>query len=337
MSGHPGYNPYAAPANDDEFVATGYDQYQPANPAPAADLNPYSQPATSQPHALPQPPAHQQAYTQQTYAPSESYEMQDQSNLQFFNEVDDIKRNLVQYEDNIERIETLHKRSLAESNLESEALMQKQLDGLQTDTRGLAETLKTRIKQLEASSQHDSTKSAQAQNLKHQFMSMIQKFQATEAAFRQRYRDVTARQYRIIDPEATEEQVQQVVDEGSGQMFSQALMQSNRRGEARSALTEVQIRHREIQKIEATMSELAQLFHDMEIMVAEQDQQVTNVEQNVHSAQTDIEQGVDNQYSAIRSAKAWRKKKWWCVALIVVVLLFIILFFSIYFGGGHND
>ena len=128
----------------------------------------------------------------------------------------------------------------------------------------------------------------------------------------------------------------QAVEDDQNQVFSQALMQSNRRGEARAALSEVQSRHREIQKIESTLTELAQLFQDMEIMVAEQDQQVTNIEQNVYHAQNDIEKGVDNQFAAIKKARSWRKKKWCCFILIVVVILFCALFFGIYFGGGYN-
>lgn len=322
-----GYNPYRNPYENHEsprpsadFQATSYDQYASTN-----NLNRSSYVA----------PAQQQLQTQTT-APPETIELNDQSQYAFFGVVDEIKRDLVQYEDNIERIESLHKRSLAESSVENESAIQRQIDTLQAETRALAETLKTRIKKLEATSHGDKTKTAQTENMKTQFMSLIQKFQQSEAAFRQRYRDALERQYRIVDPNATDAEVMQAVDEDQGQVFSQALMQSNRRGEARAALSEVQSRHREIQKIEATLTELAQLFHDMEIMVAEQDQQVTNIEQNVYHAQADIEKGVDNQFAAIKKARSWRKKKWCCFALIVVVILFCALFFGIYFGGGYN-
>lgn len=322
-----GYNPYSNPYSsngnesnttpDGDFVATSYDQFsQPPAPSPAATSQ-IQQQATVQPQA---------------------YANDEQTNFAFFGEVDDIKRHLVQYEDNIERIESLHKRSLAESNVENESAIQRQIDTLHTETRGLAETLRARIKKLESTSQRDPTKHVQTQNLKRQFMSMIQKFQASEAAFQQRYQEVLKRQYRIVDPNATDEQVQAAIeDEQGGQVFSQALMQSNRRGEARAALSEVQSRHREIQKIEQTLTELAQLFQDMEVMVAEQDVQVTNIEQNTYSAENDIEKGLDNQYGAIKKARAWRKKKWCCFILIAVVVLFCILFFAIYFGGGYNE
>ena len=67
-----------------------------------------------------------------------------------------------------------------------------------------------------------------------------------------------------VKPEASPEEVKAVVDDDQGgQIFSQALMNSNRYGEARSAYREVQERHADIKKIEKTLTELAQLFNDV--------------------------------------------------------------------------
>jgi syntaxin 1B/2/3 len=67
-----------------------------------------------------------------------------------------------------------------------------------------------------------------------------------------------------VKPDATPEEVKAVVnDESGGQIFSQALMNSNRYGESRAAYREVQERHADIQRIERTLGELAQLFNDV--------------------------------------------------------------------------
>lgn len=271
----------------------------------------------------------------------DEYEMEEgggqNTMVAFFAEVEDIKRNLVQYDDNIERIEGLHRRSLAETHTDAEELIQRQAETLTADSQALSQSLKKRIKNLEARSQRDATKRTQSNNLKRQFMTLIQKFQATEAAFRQRYRDVVERQYRIVQPEATNAEVQEMVDDPSGQqVFSQALMQSNRRGEARSALTEVQVRHREIQKIEQTLQELAQLFNDMEVLVAEQEEQVDQIDQSTGAAQHDIEVGVGHQEKAVTLARAWRKKKWICVGIVILIVVVLALVLGLYFGL-HND
>ncbi len=67
-----------------------------------------------------------------------------------------------------------------------------------------------------------------------------------------------------VRPDATPEEVKAVVeDDQGGQVFSQALMTSNRYGDARSAYRDVQERHRDIKNIEKTLTELAQLFNDV--------------------------------------------------------------------------
>jgi syntaxin 1B/2/3 len=186
---------------------------------------------------------------------------------------------------------------------------------------------------LESRSQRDATKKTQAENVKRQFMADIQKYQTTEANFRQRYREVAERQYRIVRPEATDAEVREAIDDAQGQqIFSQALLNSNRRGQARTALTEVQTRHREIQKIEQTMTELAQLFHDMEILVAEQEEPVRHIDEQATQVQGDIEQGVAHTGRAIISARAARKKKWWCLGICVIIAIILALVLGIHFG-----
>lgn len=243
--------------------------------------------------------------------------------LAFFGEVDDIKRNLVQFDDNVDRIESLHKRSLNEVG-ENEEWIQKQIESVGQETSALGDTLKKQIKTLESKSFKDSTKKTQAENVKRQFMNSIQKYQGTEAAYRQKYREVAERQYRIVRPEATDAEVTDAIEDQNGQqIFSQALMHSNRRGEARTALTEVQTRHKEIQKIEKTMTELAQLFHDMELLVAEQEEPVRRVDEQAAAAQHDIEQGVGQTNRAIVSARSARKYKYWCALIIFIICLIV--------------
>lgn len=115
--------------------------------------------------------------------------------IAFFAEIDDIKKGLVQYDDNVERIEALHKRSLDEIGDEDSS--RSQLAALTEETRGLAENLKFKIKRLESKSQRDSTKRGQVNNVKQQFKNSIRRYQGVEANFQRKYKDRAERQYRI--------------------------------------------------------------------------------------------------------------------------------------------
>ena len=48
------------------------------------------------------------------------------------------------------------------------------------------------------------------------------------------------------------------------------------------------------------MAELTQLFHDMEELVIEQDQPIQQIEEQVGTAQHDIEQGVGHTNKAVK-------------------------------------
>ncbi|KAG5354671.1 Protein SSO1 [Yarrowia sp. B02] len=239
----------------------------------------------------------------------------------FFDEVDDIKKSILHYDQNIDSIETLHKRSLSDIGEDQETYTREQLDSLVDESSSLSHSLRDRIKSLQSRSTQDATKKTQAENLKRQFMNSIQRYQTVEATFRQQCRKQAERHYRIVQPEATDAEVRAAIDDSRGeQIFSQALLTSNRRGEAKSALSEVQNRHKEIQKIEQTMSELAELFSDMELLVAEQEAPVQHVDKQTEVVQTDIEQGLGHTNQAVIKARLARHKKWWCLLICCIII-----------------
>jgi len=97
-------------------------------------------------------------------------------------------------------------------------------------------------------------------------------------------------------------------------------MTSTRHGEARSALREVQSRHQDIQKIERTITELAQLFNEMSIMIEVQETAIDNIEQKAQETETHVESGLQATEQAVVSARAARRKKWWCLGLILLII-----------------
>lgn len=257
----------------------------------------------------------------------------------FFEEVDDIKKAVLQFDQNIDSIESLHKRALSEISEEQQVYTREQIESLANETSSLSQSLKDRIKSLQSRSARDSTKKTQAENLKRQFMSSIQRYQTVEATFRQKYREQAERQFRIVRPGATDAEVRAAIEDAQGeQIFSQALKTSNRRGEAQTALKEVQTRHREIQKIEQTMSELAQLFHDMEMIVAEQEAPVQQIEKQTEHAQVDVEQGMGHTSKAVVFARAARKKKWWCLLIcLIIIILAVCIPVGIWAANRNNN
>ncbi|KAG0188068.1 Plasma membrane t-SNARE, secretory vesicle fusion [Apophysomyces sp. BC1034] len=94
----------------------------------------------------------------------------------------------------------------------------------------------------------------QTATLRKRFLEVIQRYQDIERTYQQKYRQHIVRQIHIVKPDATQDEIDAVIDSDQPpQLFSQSLMQASRMGEAREVLSEVQSRHDDIKRIEKTI------------------------------------------------------------------------------------
>ncbi|KAI9570495.1 t-SNARE [Boletus coccyginus] len=249
----------------------------------------------------------------------------------FYAEISSLQDSLKTFNANVARIDEFHSRSL--NNADDVAVQRNaaQLAELVEETSALSTTLKRRIQGLErqpGSGRDGQIRKQQTAFIKSKFVDAIQNYQQVEQQYRQKYKQRMERQFKIVKPDATPEEVRAVVnDDSGGQIFSQALMNSNRYGESRAAYREVQARHQDIQRIEQTIAELAQLFNDMSIMVEQHNEVIDNIETTAASVEKDMEAGTGHADKAIVSARAARKKRWICffLALLIIAIVAIVV------------
>jgi len=245
----------------------------------------------------------------------------------FLSRVDYAKSEIRGLSSNIQEIASLHQRALSSPDSNSSA----QLENLVTQTQLKNTQIRDQIKYLEADAAktQDGTKSVkarQAKNLKTEFEKSLKDYQQEEVAYRQRYRDQIARQYRIVNPEATEAEVSEAaeLDWGSEGVFQTAL-KSNRSGQASSVLGAVRARHNELQRIEATLTDLAAMFADMAQIVEAQDPVIEHTEQNAIKTAEDVDKGNTEIDKANEHARRRNRLKWWCLLVVVLIILAIAL------------
>lgn len=193
----------------------------------------------------------------------------------------------------------------------------KDVDSLSADImsgyRGLADRVKRIKGQPDAGSPRNK---AQVEALDRRIRKAIQSYQTTESAFRKEVQEQQRRQYLIVRPDATEMEIREATEAGADtQIFQQALLNADRRGQAQSTLRNVQQRHEAIQQIERTMIELQQLFQDLDAIVVQQEAPVMAIEQKAEETHTHLEAGNVHVGKAVDSARAARKKKWICLGI----------------------
>ncbi len=114
----------------------------------------------------------------------------------------------------IQNIATLHQQTLASSD----SAARQQLDDQVAATQLRTTTIRSQIKQLKTDTERSANdgsfgiKKRQFESLNGDFRATIQRFIEEEQQYKERYREQIARQYRIVNPDATEEQVQQAAD-----------------------------------------------------------------------------------------------------------------------------
>jgi syntaxin 1B/2/3 len=133
------------------------------------------------------------------------------SNPDFLTRVTAVRKEIEGLSENISQIASLHQRAISSPDNSGSA----QLEHVISQTQILNTHIKDQIKYLEtdaARSGGNVTKDSQVRNLKNQFKNRLEQYQQEEVQYKKRYQEQIARQYRIVNPNADDNEVAEAVD-----------------------------------------------------------------------------------------------------------------------------
>lgn len=147
------------------------------------------------------------------------------SNQDFLSRVEAAKADIRSLTTQINNIATAHQRTLSSTDSSASAA----LEALIAQTQVLNTSIKDQIKYLETdaarSGNANSIKNSQVGQLKTSFRKQLEEYRAEEAQYEKRYREQIARQYRIVNPDATQAEVDEAAqaDWGNEGVFQTAV------------------------------------------------------------------------------------------------------------------
>lgn len=146
------------------------------------------------------------------------------SQQDFLGRIDGTKQRIGQLTSDIQTIASVHQRMLSSPDTRSSS----ELESIVSQTQVRNTQIKDEIKFLEKDASREpnnSFKRTQVESLKRTFKSQLEDFQREEADYSKRYREAIGRQYRIVNPDATEAEVQEAAnaDWGEEGIFTQAV------------------------------------------------------------------------------------------------------------------
>uniref|UniRef100_I3KY44 Syntaxin 11a n=2 Tax=Oreochromis niloticus TaxID=8128 RepID=I3KY44_ORENI len=115
------------------------------------------------------------------------------------------------------------------------------------------------------------------------FHSAMSEYNEAEMAQRENCKTRIQRQAEIMGKEVTREQIDEMIETGKWNVFSDNLLLEGRT--ARSALNEIENRHKELLELEGRIRDIHELFFQMAMLVEQQGCMLDNIEANVGATQ----------------------------------------------------
>ncbi|KAK5943526.1 hypothetical protein PMZ80_004534 [Knufia obscura] len=227
-----------------------------------------------------------------------------------------------------ERLRQMQRAFIGDTDTSAESQTRRQVDAESADLLQDYRALVARTKRVKQDKESGNPRNApQVGRVDRKVKGSMNKLQQLDSDFRRQLQDRMERDYRIVRPDASDAEVREAVQDPNQQVFSQALISSDRRGQAQSVAQSVRSRHNAIQKIEQDMLQLAEMFQDLDALVIQQEAAVTQIEQRGEEVTDHAAKANTELDGAVKKARAARKKKWICLGIAAAILEF---FFAVF-------
>jgi syntaxin 1B/2/3 len=273
-------------------------------------------------------------------APAPNFEddaMQMQNFLQQSSEITD---NTKQIEKLTNELDRLHKLALttasAEESGETSAkieIVSAKINQHSNKNRNLLQTIQRENEQLQEiappGSGHMRMREQKHRALATAFLNASKKLQKLQQNYRDKYRQQLERQYKIVNPHATAEEIFAITSDETGaraKIFAVSVKEDQKK-----TLAQMKDRFQDVRTIEKSILELHQLFLDLQTIVVEQGDMLNRVEFNVDKTAGYTDNAAQDMKLAVEYQKSIWKKKWILViiAMVGIVILILIVLYLI--------
>jgi len=267
----------------------------------------------------------------------------------FFDEVQEIKKTMSSIRYNIRQIEQSHGECLTSISAEQGRESTERLEDLMKQTNGAATQVRNKLKAMDVENKDFARRNEGASEariranmhgtLTRKFVDLMGEYQEIQTKYKNKYRERVERQYRIVKPHATRDEIDKALDSGDQQpeIFTQQILQGPGHAAARNALADIQERHKDITRLETSIQELHQLFLDMSVLVESQGELLDQIEYTVGQSVNYTGKAIEELRTADKYQKKIRKKM--CCIIVVIIIVVAILIAAIVpnLGGDKDD
>lgn len=269
-----------------------------------------------------------------TAAPVIGYEEETLQMPEFYKQCEEVTNNAKVVEKLTDELEKLHKSALNAATADESGDTSAKIDVITAKTNSLSNKSRTILKNMEIENEqfreiappgsgHMRMRESKHRQLAATFLKVTKKLQKLQQFYRDKYKQQLERQYKIVNPAATAEEIAKVTSDPEGakaKIFASAV-----KDDAKKTLNQMKDRFQDVKVIERSIIELHQLFLDLQTMVVEQGDMINRVEFNVDKTCDYTEEAAADMKMAVEYQKSIWKKKWFLVVIAIILILIVIV------------
>lgn len=160
--------------------------------------------------------------------------------------------------------------------------------------------------------------------LTRRFVDTMKEYQQAQSKYKSDIKKKVGRQVRIADPNATDEDIDDVLRTGDTGAFYKSKILTTAAEPIRNAYADVVDKYKDVLKLEQSVAELHQMFLDMALLVEQQGEMLDQIEYQIQSASDYIEDGNEEISKALEHQKEARKRQC-CILVIVLVVVGLLI------------
>jgi syntaxin 1B/2/3 len=232
----------------------------------------------------------------------------------------DIQNQAHELENKLGALNGLQKRYLDDADTSGGSNTKRDLDNLTQSMMDQFRALTDRVRAVKRNPEsRERRNQAQVDKTDRDVKRAVQRFQEMEALSRKEIGERAKRQARIAHPDASEDEITQIV-ESDTQVFAQAVM-GNRSERANRALGAHKERRREMEQVEKQLMELIELLSETQELLYKQEEIVQTVDTQMMETKDQMVAANVDLKEATSKALSARSKKWWCLGICGTSLL----------------
>lgn len=144
-----------------------------------------------------------------------------------------------------------------------------------------------------------------------------------EVKFRDRLKDTMRKQFKIINADVTDDQIETMLEKGNTEGFKFSILDSE--DKMKEQVDELTKRHDQFLELERAIEEIRDLFQEMANLILQQGETINNIERNVEKADEKITVATEDLRIGLNYKQKARKKKIICFIIVISVIVILVI------------